>query len=103
MVAIVVALTVPVSQLTTVAVIHSCCCPDPADCHCPHEKPDRGTQPALRACHQQNQLSVAPQLPSFAAPAIAMAAPVQRIVAQPVIAMRAPHAPPVPKRLDAPS
>ena len=102
-VAIAVALTVPVSQLTTVQVVTTCCCPDPADCHCPHQAPDRGTQSSLKPCHQQHQIIVAPQLPSFAPPTEIAIGPATRSVAQPVIAMISPHAPPTPKRPDAPS
>jgi hypothetical protein len=102
-VAIAVMLAVPVSQLTTVQVVTSCCCPDPSDCHCPHQTPDHGTQPSARPCHQQHQIIVAPQLPSFAAPTEIAIAPLAQIVAPPVIAMIAPHAPPTPKRPDAPS
>jgi hypothetical protein len=102
-VALAVALAVPVSQLTTVAIVQTCCCPDPDHCHCPDHKADHGTQSSLRACHQQREITMAPQLPSFAAPAIAIVQPALRLVAPPVLAMMAPHAPPTPKRPDAPS
>ena len=102
-VAIVVALSVPVSQLTTVAVAQTCCCPDPDNCHCPDHKADHGTQPSLRACHQQREITVAPQLPTFTPPAIALVQPALRVVAAPVIALHSPHTPPTPQRPDTPS
>ena len=102
-VALAVALAVPVSQLTTVSVVKTCCCPDPANCHCPDHQPDHGKQASLGACHQQQQLTMAPQLPSFTAPTIAIAQPVAHLVAPPVLALTEPHAPPAPKRPAAPS
>jgi len=102
-VALLVALTVPVSQLSTVSVVESCCCPDPAHCHCPHDKPDRSTQQSMRACHKQVQLNVAPTLPGFQAPAFVAVAPVVAVVETTHVALPAPHAAPAPKRPDAPS
>lgn len=102
-VAMLVALTVPVSQLSTVSVVETCCCPDPDDCHCPHEKPDHGTQSTMKACHRQLQLSVAPTLPGFEPPALVAAAPVLAVVEISLPAPRAPHADPFLNRIDAPS
>lgn len=51
-VAIVVALAVPVSQLRLLAVVASCCCPDPDNCHCPDHTPDHGDQAKLKQCHR---------------------------------------------------
>lgn len=69
-VAIVVALSVPVSQLRTVSTVVSCCCPDPAHCHCPDHKPDHNKTPSVRACHKTQQVTVAPQAPAFVAATI---------------------------------
>ena len=51
-VAIVVAIAVPVASLKTVTVVASCCCPDPAHCHCPDASKHGGNCPAIRACHR---------------------------------------------------
>jgi hypothetical protein len=105
MVAIVVALAVPISQLPTVLILKSCCCPDPDDCHCPDHPahPDDDSQPAMRACHNTQRAVVASQLPAFDSPAVAVVS-VRPIVA--VAANRtlpAPHQAPPPARPDAPS
>lgn len=103
MVALVLALAIPVSQLRTARVEQSCCCPNPARCHCPDHDPSKPTQPQLRACHQTTHITVAPTLPAFAAPAVAeVSAPVVEIVAV-VLASQSPHAAPSPARPDAPS
>jgi len=102
-VALVLALTVPVSQLRTVTVAQSCCCPDPTRCHCPDHEPSKPGQPELRACHQATHVLVAPTLPAFAAPVVAMiTAPAMRAAA-PVLELVSPHAAPTPARPDAPS
>ncbi len=102
MVALVLALAMPVSQLRTVSVEQSCCCPDPTKCHCP-DHDGKSTQPQLRACHQTTQVTVAPTLPVFAAPLnFALPAPAVELVAL-FHASLAPHAAPPPVRPDAPS
>lgn len=102
MVAIAVALAVPVSQLRTITVIKSCCCPDPARCHCPDHKPD-SDQPSMRACHSTEREIVAPQLPAFTPPALAIVAVPARAVVAIDHAVPAPHPAPAPTRPDAPS
>jgi hypothetical protein len=101
-VAIIVALAVPVSQLRTVMIVKACCCPDPTNCHCPDHKTDPSSHPSLRECHNTERAIVAPEAPSFAAPAIAIDAPVVAIAAPPH-AIPAPHPAPPPTRPDAPS
>jgi hypothetical protein len=102
-VAIVVALAVPVSQLRTVTILKTCCCPDPSNCHCPDHQVDPSSQPSMRPCHNSEQVLVAPQLPVFSAPAVAaVQAPVApTLVTEPRIP--APHQAPPPIRPDAPS
>jgi hypothetical protein len=102
-VAMLVALAVPVSQLRTVTIVKSCCCPDPSNCHCPDHKADPSQQPSMRACHNSERAIVAPELPAFRAPSLAaVAAPALAVVAvAPPIA--APHPAPPPTRPDAPS
>ena len=102
-VAIVVALAVPVSQLRTISIVKTCCCPDPAHCHCPDQNADSSPQPSLRACHNTEQVIVAPELPAFRAPALASAiAPAVALVAI-ARAIPGPHPAPPPPRPDAPS
>jgi hypothetical protein len=71
-VAVVVALAVPVSQLRTVSTVVSCCCPDPTHCHCPDHKADHSKDPSMRACHKTQHVTVAPLAPEFVAVATAM-------------------------------
>ncbi len=102
-VAIVVALAMPVSQLRTIAIIKSCCCPDPSHCHCPDHKADSSPQPSMRACHNTERTIVAPQLPACAEPVVTVAmAPAVVIIAhdRPV---PAPHQAPPPICPAAPS
>ncbi len=102
-VAILLALAVPVSQLRTVTITKSCCCPDPTKCHCPDHDPHKSSQSELRACHQSQHAHVAPTTPAFTHPVVAMtAAPVIPALA-PLSPIRAPHAAPPPVRPDAPS
>jgi hypothetical protein len=102
-VAIVVALAVPVSQLRTVSVIKTCCCPDPANCHCPDHTPDSPTQPSMRACHNSERAIVAPELSAFHAPAVAIVATPALVVIALDHAIASPHRAPPPTRPDAPS
>lgn len=107
MVAIVVAMAVPVSQLRTISVIQSCCCPDPADCHCPHpvaaDRHHGPQQPAMGACHRSERDAVSPELPAFSAPRLALAIVPARVPIAVDHAMPAPHPAPAPARPDAPS
>lgn len=102
-VAVAVALAVPVSQLRTIVIVHSCCCPDPDDCHCPDQKGDASTQPTLRPCHRTQLELVAPASPAFVATElVAIAAPVRAAVTI-AISLPDPHAAPAPARPAAPS
>jgi hypothetical protein len=102
-VAILVALAMPVSQLRTVAFIKSCCCPDPSNCRCPDHKADPTPQPSMRACHSTERAVVAPQLTVFRAPAVEIASVLPAPMIAPAAPIPAPHpAPPLP-RPDAPS
>jgi hypothetical protein len=102
-IAIVVALAVPVSQLRTQWIAKSCCCPDPAKCHCPDHKPERGTQPSMRACHNTTHTIVAPDAPGFTAVAMVEIAAPARIALVAVSTLGQPHAPPPREQPDAPS
>ncbi len=103
MVALVLALTVPASQLRTVTVEQSCCCPDAAKCHCPDHDGGTPGQAELRACHRTTHVTIAPTLPAFTpvAPA-ALPAPVVTVAAA-LPRPLSPHAPPPPARPAAPS
>lgn len=101
-VAVLVALAVPVTQLRTVeTVTERCCCPDPDNCHCPPVK--SGTQPQMRNCHRISHDVVAPVLPAFDPPSVAIAQPQRVVIATPVIARAEPHPAPAGRRPDAPS
>jgi hypothetical protein len=103
MVAIAVALALPVSQLRAASLASACCCPDPARCQCPDHQADPSSPPALRACHDTDPVIAAPGLPAFSPPAVAaVVAPVAAIVAIDH-ALAAPHPAPPPRRPDAPS
>lgn len=102
-VAIVVALAVPVSQLRTVMILKMCCCPDPDSCHCPDHKTDSPSQPSMKECHGSERAIVAPQAPSFVAPAISVAAAPPVVIAAVEHALPSPHPAPPPTRPDAPS
>ena len=103
MVAVIVVIALPVSQLRTVSVYVECCCPDPDRCHCPDPgKPVPG-QSTMNDCHKSSQviaISAASELqapppqpvPSPARCALAIEFPV-----------RLPHEPPSPDRPPAPS
>jgi hypothetical protein len=102
-VAIVVAVALPVGQLRLISIVKECCCPDPAHCHCPDHQPDAPGQPSFRPCHSSAHVVVSPEAPALAAPAVMTAA----IPAIAVVAahhrLPSPHAPPAPSRPDAPS
>ena len=102
-VAIGVALALPVSQLRLVSVIKECCCPDPQRCHCPDHKPDPAGGPSVRACHNTQHLVVSPEAPAVhAAVAVAAPIPVRTVVAIARV-LPAPHPAPAPARPAAPS
>ncbi|HEY5952348.1 MAG TPA: hypothetical protein VIV40_42915 [Kofleriaceae bacterium] len=102
-VAIVLAICVPVSQLHTVATKTECCCPDPDNCKCPDHKPDTSGQPSIRACHKTSQQFVAPVLPAFIAPEIEVALVRGPVAIAPAFDHSDPHPAPAPRRPDAPS
>lgn len=100
-VAIVVALALPVSQLRLVTVIASCCCPDPDHCHCPDHGPDTDDT-SMQQCHRS-----ADTLESAAAPSLALAPRVELVPARAVTVVAylhaQPHASPVVERPRGPS
>lgn len=102
-VAVVLALCVPVSQLTTVSDRSECCCPDPSKCQCPDHEEEGPLQTSMQACHKQGPKAIASQATAFLPPVIpSVDAP---IVLAPPIAhpLPAPHPAPAPRRPDAPS
>jgi hypothetical protein len=103
LVAFVVALAVPVSQLRTFAIQTSCCCPDPAHCHCPDHAPDHGNGSSMRACHKTAHEIVSPVAPAFAAPDVVIATAPARALSRTAWTIAEPHAAPAPARPAAPS
>lgn len=102
-VAVIVALAVPMTQLRTTWVDKQCCCPDPDHCHCPDHKADSSPQPSLRACHNTERLVIAPELPAFRPPVVAVALAPAAPVAVVEHRLPVPHPAPPPTRPDAPS
>ena len=102
-VAAIVALALPVSQLRTVVILKTCCCPDPDHCHCPDHKADSSSQPTMRACHNSERAIVAPEAPAFQPPVIALAAAPVITTFTIEASIPAPHRAPAPIRPDAPS
>lgn len=101
--ALVMAIAVPVAQLRTVEIDRTCCCPDPDECHCPgHDEHDDGA-PAMESCHVTVVAIVAAGLPSFE-PTVQPAVRAPDIAARVVhVTPASPHAPPVPDRPRGPS
>ena len=102
-VAIVLVICVPVSQLRTVTHETECCCPDPDQCKCPDHQPDKSTQSKMRACHKTTQSFVSPVSPAFVPPQIAVAARGEPVVIVPAFSLPVPHPSPAPRRPAAPS
>jgi hypothetical protein len=102
LVAIVVALAVPATQLRIAADDAACCCPDPTTCRCSDHEADPSS-PSLRACHRPERALVAPELPVFSPPAVVVAAAPALAIVAVAHAVTAPHPPPAPARPDAPS
>jgi hypothetical protein len=102
-VAVCIALAMPVSQLRMSYVVVTCCCPDPTNCHCPHEKPDPSKCPGMRPCHRTNHEIVMPSAPSFAPPEALVAAVQPRVTRVVFAAPRVPQSLPRPEEPYGPS
>jgi hypothetical protein len=102
-VALALALAVPVSQLRTVTIVQTCCCPDPARCHCPDHEQDSGRQPTLKACHQERDVFVSASVVEFTLPTIPLRAPSRTATLLPPNTISSPHAEPALERPAAPS
>jgi hypothetical protein len=103
LIALVLGLSVPVTQLRSSVVVRDrCCCPDPAYCHCPDHRAPSTPAPVMDRCGKTHHLIVAPTLPDFTPAPIG---PVVALVARPApdVAVPTPHAPPDPARPAAPS
>lgn len=107
MLAIVAALFVivalPVGQLRLAYAEKSCCCPNPAKCHCPDHKADTSKQPSMRSCHKTQHDVTSSSVPAFSAPVTVTAIPPVRIADISHFSLSVPHAAPAPRRPDAPS
>jgi hypothetical protein len=102
-VAIVLAVFVPVAQLRTVAEAPPCCCPSPKQCKCPDHKSGDSGPPTMRACKQTPDAVVQAQLSVFVPPSIAIAIAPAILVSEAHVALADPHPEPAPRRPDAPS
>lgn len=103
LIAMAVALAMPVSQLRTVVVKLACCCPDPSQCHCPDHGAPSPPQPSMRACHRTSTTFVAPVLPAFVPAAeVAIVLPA-RVTLASSFEMTSPHEAPAAARPAAPS
>jgi hypothetical protein len=102
-VACVCALAVPVSQLRTYAAVTTCCCPDPAHCHCPDHQAGHSKDSQLRACHRSTDFSTSADPPELVVPQLAIATVVVYPIVLVVPALPQPHPAPPPVRPDAPS
>jgi hypothetical protein len=102
MVAVIVMLAVPVSQLRIVTVNHECCCPDPDKCHCPTDK-DAPSDTSMKACHSSTELIASAAAPMFVPQDyVDVPRPVTPI-ATAEIQLPKPHAPPMLDRPRGPS
>jgi hypothetical protein len=102
-VAIVLAICVPVSQLHTIGTQTQCCCPDQSHCKCPDHKPDDGGEPVMRACHKTQETFVAPVLPAFIEVELVAIEVPEPVAIVPAFVLPAPHPAPTLRRPDAPS
>jgi hypothetical protein len=100
-VAIALAVLVPIAQLQTVVEKAPCCCPNPKTCKCKHDGDP--TQPTMKTCHQKAPDVARTTLPSFVPPAIAHVVAPSRVMIAIVSPLPDPHPSPAPRRPDAPS
>jgi hypothetical protein len=101
-VAVVLALCVPLSQLQTARVVPDCCCPDPDKCKCPDHDPMPDV-PSMRACHKNLPDVVTTSLAAFIAPILPSTIEPARVALLVLHGLDSPHRPPAPRRPDAPS
>ena len=103
LVALAVLLALPVAQLRFVYIESTCCCPQVKRCQCPDHDPGTSGQGSIRPCHNTPKVLATPPMPGFEpAPGAALPAP-ERAVTLASFRLAAPHAPPAPRRPDAPS
>jgi hypothetical protein len=100
--ALVVALAVPIAQLRMLSIEKACCCPDPDSCHCPSHGADT-PQSSIRACHTTEHVIASPQVAAFVAPVVAEVVLPAVATGVPTYEIDRPHAPPAARRPDAPS
>jgi hypothetical protein len=100
-VAIALAVLVPIAQLQTVVEKAPCCCPNPKTCKCKHDGDP--TQTSMKTCHQKAPDAERTTLPSFVPPSIASTEAPSRLAIAIVDVLPDPHPSPAPRRPDAPS
>jgi hypothetical protein len=102
LIALLVGVTVPVSQLRSSDVVRDrCCCPDPEFCHCPIHDIDAPSS-TIQSCGKTSHLVIAPTLSVFVPPPAPAIAAIASAPA-PELPLPAPHAPPDPARPPGPS
>ena len=104
LVALLLGLALPAATLRFATVERWCCCPDQSSCHCPDHAPERDAPSSMGTCHETQHVVTSAAIATFAPPSVTVdavaVAPVARAI---VYATSEPHAPPVPRRPDAPS
>jgi hypothetical protein len=101
--AVILLITIPVSQLRAVSVRVECCCPDPDNCHCPDDGEPVPGQSTMKACHRSAEVLAGAPLTAFQAPVAITAHEPSRGFAFAQFSLSSPHAPPSPERPPAPS
>ena len=98
--AILLALGVPFASLHTTPDLATCCCPSPEVCACDdHDAPGQST---MKSCRSDGPDAVQPALAAFVAPRTITLVPPARMLVSVEHPLSSPHAPPAPRRPDAP-
>lgn len=100
--ALLLAFALPLGGVRMLVVEIACCCPSPERCKCPdHDEPP--DQPTMQACHRTLEAFQTPAIPAFIAPHVMSTELVRVELRAEHAAIAIPHAPPPPRRPDAPS
>jgi hypothetical protein len=102
-VAVIVMIAVPVSQLRTISVQTECCCPDGVKCHCSDHKDVPTGQASIKECHKKTNILASPSSPDIAKPVAIAAAPSSERILALEFPLTSPHGPPNPARPPGPS
>lgn len=100
--AVLVAVALPLGNLRTERVEIHCCCPSIERCKCPdHDTPPAA--PTMQACHRTLDTFSTPAIAAFVPPHRAATTVAQVVTVVAHAPLPIPHAPPTPRRPDAPS